>query len=217
MSGRRTWGHPFDPRTMFLGRRRGARLSLSAVTDAPAADRAAGLRLRPSSQPHRRVPATADVEVEAQEDGHANVLVILIDLDVVETIYDPVKELDSERLIIRLDIYPIPRGRPEVSAIRVRNRRISTGRPPKKSFRLSLGNSSHAPSSTNRRCERQRAPRSADNVPRRRASHIMTGLAGWTAGRWACGSRFPPKTTPLRLKPPGRGAGGHCDYAQGYG
>jgi hypothetical protein len=56
-----------------------------------------------------------------------------------------VKELDSERLIIRLDIYPIPRGRPEVSAIRVRNRRISTGRPPKQSFRLALGNSSHAP------------------------------------------------------------------------
>jgi hypothetical protein len=162
-------------------------LSLSAVTDAPAADRAAGLRLRPSSQPHRRVPATADVGVEAQEDGHANVLVVLIDLDVVETIYDPVKELDSERLIIRLDIYPIPRGRPEVSAIRVRNRRISTGRPPKKSFRLALGNSSHAPSSTNGRCERQRAPRSA------RQRSTWTGLPhhdrarrmdSWSQGLW---------------------------------
>jgi hypothetical protein len=120
-------------------------LSLSAVTDAPAADRAAGLRLRPSSQPDRRIPATAEVGIEAQEDGYANLLVVLIDLDVVETIYDPVKELDSERLIIRLDIYPIPRDRPKVSARRVRNRRTSTGRPPKKSFRLALGNSSHSP------------------------------------------------------------------------
>ena len=141
----RTWGHPFDPRTRFLGRRRGARLSLSAVTDAPTADRAAGLRLRPSSQPHRRVPATAEVGVEAQEDGHANVLVVLVDLDVVEAVYDPVKELDSERPIIRLDIYPIPPDRAEVSTRRVRNRSTSSGRPQKKSFRLALGNSSHAP------------------------------------------------------------------------
>lgn len=141
----RTWGHPFDPLTRFLGRRRGAQLSLSAVIDAPTADRAAGLRRRPSSEPHKHVGATAEVGIEAQEDGHAYVLVVLVDLDVVETVYDPVKELDSERLIIRLDIYPIPRDRPEVSARRVRNRRISTGRPPKKSLRLAPGNSTHAP------------------------------------------------------------------------
>jgi hypothetical protein len=142
---KQTVRHLLEPRKRFLSRRRGARLTFSAITDAPTADRAAGLRLRPSSEPHRRVPATAEVGIEAQEDGHANVLVVLIDLDVVETIYDPVKELDSERLIIRLDIYPIPRGRPEVSARGVRNRRTSSGRPPKKSFRLALSNSSHAP------------------------------------------------------------------------
>jgi hypothetical protein len=142
---KQTVRHLLEPRKRFLNRRRGARLTLSAVTDAPTADRAASLPLRPSSEPHRRIRATAEVGIEAQEDGHADVLIVLIDLDVVETVYDPVKELDSERLIIRLDIYPIPRSRPEVSAIRVRNRSTSLGRPPKKSFRLALGNSSHAP------------------------------------------------------------------------
>src|SRR5215212_8878802 len=122
-------------------------LSLSAVNDAPTADRAAGLRLRPSSEPHRRVRASAEVGIETQEHCHANVLVVLIDLDVVGTVYDPVKELDSERLIIRLDVYPIPRDRPEVSARRVRNRRTSTGRPPEKSFRLAFRNASHRPQS----------------------------------------------------------------------
>ena len=142
---KQTVRHLLESRKRFLNRRRGARLSLSAVTDAPTADRAAGLPLRPSSEPHKHVRATAEVGIEAQEDGHANVPVVLIDLDVVETVYDPVKELDSERLIIRLDIYPIPRDRPEVSTRRVRNRSTSSGRPPKKSFRLALGNSSHAP------------------------------------------------------------------------
>jgi len=137
--------HLLESRKRFLNRRRGARLSLSAVTDAPMADRAAGLPFRPSSDPHWRVRATEEVGIESQEDGHANVPVVLIDLDVVETVYDPVKELDSERLIIRLDIYPIPRDRPEVSTRRVRNRSTSSGRPQKKSFRLALSNSSHAP------------------------------------------------------------------------
>jgi hypothetical protein len=52
--------HHLNPRKGFLNRRRGARLTLSAVTDAPTADRAAGLPLRPSSEPHKRIRAHAE-------------------------------------------------------------------------------------------------------------------------------------------------------------
>jgi hypothetical protein len=78
----------------------------------------------------------ANVGVEPHKDGLLNALVVLIDLDVVETIYDPFKELDTERLIVRSDIGPVPWHWPWVRARRVRNRRISTDRVAKKGLLL---------------------------------------------------------------------------------
>jgi hypothetical protein len=46
---------------------------------------------------------------------------------VVETMYDALKELDTERLIIGSDVDPIPRHGLWVAARRVWNRRIRSG------------------------------------------------------------------------------------------
>jgi hypothetical protein len=63
---------------------------------------------RPSGEPDERNGPALKSGIEAYEDGHQNVVLVLVDLDVVETVYDPLKELDTERLIIRSAINPIP-------------------------------------------------------------------------------------------------------------
>jgi hypothetical protein len=83
-------------------------LLLGAVADSPTRDRTVGLGHRPRSEPHKHISPAANVGIEPHEDGHLNALIVLVDLDVVETIYDPFKELDTERLIIRSDIDPVP-------------------------------------------------------------------------------------------------------------
>lgn len=85
----------------------------------------------------------ASVRVEPHEDGHPNTLIVLVDLDVVETIRDASKELDTECLIIRSDVDPVPWHGPWVRAGKVWNSRISTHRVAKKGFLLPLGYSSH--------------------------------------------------------------------------
>jgi hypothetical protein len=117
----------------------GGSLLLGAVADTPTRDRTLGLGHRPRREPHKHISAAANVGVEPHEDGHLNALIVLVDLDVVETIYDPFKELDTERLIIRSDIDPVPWDGPWVRARRVRNRRISTDRVAKKGFLLPPG------------------------------------------------------------------------------
>ena len=112
---------------------------LGAVADAPTRDRTVGLGHRPRREPNNDMSPAANVAIEPHKDGHLNALVVLVDLDVVETIYDPFKELDTERLIIRSDIDPVPWHGPWVRARRVRNRRISTDRVAKKGFLLPPG------------------------------------------------------------------------------
>jgi len=79
-----------------------------AVADTPTRHWSVGLDDRPSSEPDERVSPAVKSGIEAYEDCHQNVVVVLVDLDVVETVDDPLKELDTERLIVRCDINPIP-------------------------------------------------------------------------------------------------------------
>ena len=76
--------------------------------------------------------ATTNIGIEPHEDRHQNALIALVDLDVVESIRDAFKELDTKRLIIRSNVDPVPRHGPWVRARRVWNRRISTDRVAKK-------------------------------------------------------------------------------------
>jgi len=117
----------------------GVPLLLGAVADRPTRDRTVGLGHRPRREPNKDMSPAANVGIGPHKDGHLNALVVLVDLDVVETIYDPFKELDTERLIIRSDIDPVPWDGPWVRARRVRNRRISTDRVAKKGVLLPPG------------------------------------------------------------------------------
>jgi hypothetical protein len=127
---------------------------LGPVADSPTRDRTVGLSHRPPSEPDKHITPAVKVGIEPHEDGHLNVLIVLIDLDVVETVYDPLKELDTERLIIRSDVDPVPWHGPWVRARRVWNRRISSRRVAKNDFLLALGYSSHTPIMTTRPCKR---------------------------------------------------------------
>jgi hypothetical protein len=46
------------------------------------------LAIAPPGEPDKHIPPAVKVGIDPNEDGHLNVLVVLVDLDVVETMYD---------------------------------------------------------------------------------------------------------------------------------
>jgi hypothetical protein len=107
---RRAWprdaGHAFGTYVSF--QRAEIPLTSDAVADAPITDRARSLGRRPPCETDKRIGAAPSVRVEPDEDGYPNVPIILLDLDVMETTNDSLKELDCEGVIIRRDVDPIP-------------------------------------------------------------------------------------------------------------
>jgi hypothetical protein len=67
--------------------------------------------------------------VQPQEHGDSDLFVVLVDLDVVKSVDDPVDELDSERLIVGIDVDPVPANQAWVSARRVRDGWVAAERP----------------------------------------------------------------------------------------
>jgi hypothetical protein len=68
-----------------------------AVADTPTRHWSVGLDARPSSERDERVSPAVKTGIEAYEDGHQNVVVVLVDLDVVETVDDSSRNFSSHR------------------------------------------------------------------------------------------------------------------------
>ena len=75
------------------------------------------------------MPSASEVMVQPQEHGDPDLFVVLVDLDVVKSVDDPVDELDSERLIVGLDVDPVPANQAWVSARRVLDDWVPAERP----------------------------------------------------------------------------------------
>jgi hypothetical protein len=67
--------------------------------------------------------------VHSEEHGDPDLFIVLVDLDVVKSVDDPVDELDSERLVVRRDIDPIPSNEAGILARRVRKGWVAAERP----------------------------------------------------------------------------------------
>src|SRR5919198_6044715 len=99
--------------------------SVRSVVDISPNDRLIGRASRPRTVADERICSTSKVMVQPKEHGDPDLLIVLVDLDVVKTIDDPVDELDPERPVVRRNVDPIPADGAGVSTRRVRNGRIA--------------------------------------------------------------------------------------------
>ena len=128
-----------------------------AVDDPTGPNRVACPHRCPGREPHSRDCPTAEVGINPKKHGYADLVLAFPNLDVVESVYDALNELDPQGLIVATDVDPVPGNRSRVPHRWVGDRRMFAERLRQKRVGLILRDSAHTQSSTNRLAERQRA------------------------------------------------------------
>jgi hypothetical protein len=113
------------------------------VRDVPAADGTVGNRGRPGGQSNGHVRPAAQVVVQPKNDREANLVVVFVHVKVMKAVHDTVDELDPQRLIVRPDVYPVPRNGPRTSPGCIGTRRLTARHALQQVFGRNLSNSSH--------------------------------------------------------------------------